>query len=173
MAKISARKLKSLVRDSNQTSESDEDEGAAGATDEQDQDDEGDDDEDGGEPEVTVESLAKDLEPGLSVLNEAVDAYRTGDEDQPHAGLEALEEEVDAKVVHDLEEWSEEAGKKDFRKLGDELGVDDTDAFVGFMRKVRARQEEKGTAEDHADKGGGQDEEEEQPNDGGDQEDGE
>jgi hypothetical protein len=146
--------------------EADEDtEGDAGAVDEEDESgDEGDEKE-----EHTVESLTEALKPAVATLNEIIDEFRTGSDAQPHAGVEQLEETegLDAEKVHGFCDWTEEAGKKDFRALGEALELEDVDGFVGWCRAVRKMEEEggegEGGEEEPAEEDGGEGGEEGEP----------
>jgi hypothetical protein len=162
-SQVDPRKIKALLKDS-QTSleqgDDEEEEGAAGG-DEGDEEEEGADE--GGEgEEVTVESLTEDLKPAVESINEIIDEFRTGSDAQPKAGIEQLEEELDAEAAHAFCEWTVEAGKKDFRKLGEALDLEDVDGFVGWCRAVR-RAEEDGEGE-----GAGDEAEDEGAAEGGD-----
>jgi hypothetical protein len=166
-SQIPPGKLKSFLKDSPNTAADADDEeekpegaddDAGGAADDEETDDEG-----GDEEEVTVESLAADLKPAVAAINEIIDEFRTGSDEQPKKGVETLEETegLDADKVHAFCKWTEEAGKKDFRALGDQLDLEDVDGFVGWCRAVR-KMEEEGTGE-----GGGEDEKEDENEDEG------
>ena len=143
-SQVDPKKLKSLLNKS-QTEldepeeEGQEDDGSDGAdgADEADDADEGDEKE-----EHTVESMTDALKPAVDTLNEIVDEFRTGTDAQPKAGVEALEEAIDAETAHEMCEWATEAGKKDFRMLGEALDLEDVDGFVGWMRAVRKMEDE-------------------------------
>jgi hypothetical protein len=154
-SQVDPKKLQSLLKGSQAASQSDDDDdgadSAASETSSADTGEEDDDDEEDDEEEVTVESLTESLKSAVPTINEIIDEFRTGSGAQPKAGVEQLETELDADTVHGMCRWTEEAGKKDFRKLGEALDVEDVDGFVGWMRAVRKQQEEGGGEE-----GGGQ-----------------
>jgi hypothetical protein len=106
--------------------------------------DEGDEQE-----EHTVESMTEALKPAVATLNEIIDEFRTGSDAQPKAGVEQLEETegVESEKVHAFCDWTEEAGKKDFRALGEALELEDVDGFVGWCRAVRKMKEDGGEGE--------------------------
>jgi hypothetical protein len=183
MANIPTGKLKAFLKDSpNAAADAgDEEEKPDGTEDDAGDtgtDDEESDDEGGDEAEVTVESLAADLKPAVAAINEIIDEFRTGSDAQPKKGVEQLEETegLDAEKVHAFCEWTEEAGKKDFRALGDQLDLEDVDGFVGWCRAVRKMEEEgggeggdenEGEDEEGADEAGDQGTEEETEDTGG------
>ena len=154
---VNPKHLQSLLSKS-QTELEDEPEDEGGATeDEVESDEPGDEGDEGDEQEEhTVESMTEALTPAVATLNEIVDEFRTGSDAQPRAGVEQLEETegLDAEKVHNFCDWTEEAGKKDFRALGEALQVEDVDGFVGWCRAVRKMEEEGGG------EGGGEGEEE-------------
>jgi X-linked retinitis pigmentosa GTPase regulator len=144
-SQVDPKKLKSLLK-SSQTEledppEAEAEDGEAPGEAEDEGDDEGEDG-DGEEAEHTVESMTAALQPAVATLNEIVDEFRTGTDAQPKAGVERLEEDLDAKVAHELCEWATEVGKKDFRALGDALDLEDVDGFVGWMRAVRKMEDD-------------------------------
>jgi hypothetical protein len=160
-SQVDPKKLQSLLKGSQAASQSDDDDdGADSAASETSSADAGEDDdtddEEGDEEEVTVESLTEALKSAVPTINEIIDEFRTGSGAQPKAGVEQLETELDADTVHGMCRWTEEAGKKDFRKLGEALDVEDVDGFVGWMRAVRKQQEEEGGEEGGGEEGGGQ-----------------
>ena len=162
-SKTDPKKLKALLNSSADDPD-DEDEGGGAGTTPDAETEEGDttelDEGEEADDEITVESLTKELAPALATINEIIDEFRTGSDAQPNAGVEQLEEELDAKVVHDFSAWTVEAGKKDFRKLAQELGVEDEDGFVGLCRAIRKNQEDGEHTEgsDKGDEGGGEEE---------------
>jgi hypothetical protein len=160
---VDPRKLKSLLKDSQASIPEDETEDEEQTVDET-GDDESDEDEGGEGEEVTVDSLAKDLQPAVATLNELVDEFRANSGGDVYAGVEQLEEdeEIDSSVVHAFCDWTVEAGRKDFRKLGEALDVEDVDGFVGWCRAVR-KMEEDGEGEGD---GGDEDEGEDGQDDG-------
>ena len=121
------RKLKALLKDSQAViSEEEDEDGGSGSDGADDTDDEGaggdagDDDE-----QTTVESLTSSFKPAVAAINEIVDEFRTGTDAQPKAGLERLEEEINAELVHDFCAWTDDVGKRDFRALGDGLDLEE------------------------------------------------
>jgi len=166
MSSVDPGKLKSLVKNSQTELPDTEDEEESEDTDEGDEgagDDETEDEadgDDGDEEEVTVDSLAESFAPAVASINEIIDEFRGGGDAQPKAGVEQLEEDVDAETVHEFCAWTVDAGKKDFRKLGEALDLEDVDGFVGWCRAVR-KMEEDGEGE-----GGGEDGKEEQDDEG-------
>ena len=142
-SQVDPKKLKSLLNKSQTELDEPEEEGQEDAgsdgADGADEADEGDEDE---KEEHTVESMTDALKPAVDTLNEIVDEFRTGTDAQPKAGVEALEEAIDAETAHEMCEWATEAGKKDFRKLGEALDLEDVDGFVGWMRAVRKMEDE-------------------------------
>jgi hypothetical protein len=187
------RKLKALLRDSQAViPEADEDDeeatgadGADGADEES--GDEGDEEEDGDEgegEELSVESLTESFKPAVATINEIIDEFRQGGDAQPEAGIEQLESELDSELVHSFCKWTDEVGKRDFRKLGEGLELEDVDGFVGWCRAVHKLEiegdgdesdDEDEESEDDGDEGEGGDEggEEDAEDDGGEDEGGE
>jgi hypothetical protein len=166
-SQVDPKKLKSMLNQSqtelNEEPADEEEEGES--ADGEESEDEGDEEGDEEGEEQTVESLTKALKPAVATINEIVDEFRTGSDAQPKAGVEQLEEMEDlgAETVHGFCEWTEEAGKKDFRALGTALELEDVDGFVGWCRAVRKMEEEGGDEEDgegKADTGDETDEEE-------------
>ena len=145
-SQIDPKKLKSMLNQSqtelNEEPADEEEEGAATGDEDPGAEDEGDDETE----EQTVESLTESLKPAVATLNEIIDEFRTGSDAQPKAGVEQLEETegLDVEAVHGFRDWTEEAGKKDFRALGEALELEDIDGFVGWCRAVRKMQEEGG-----------------------------
>ena len=174
-SQVDPKKVKALLNKSQTELEDppEDEEEAAGAVDEDGAADEEPDDEEGDEEEHTVESMTDALKPAVATLNEIVDEFRTGTDAQPKAGVETLEETdgIDAETVHEFCDWTEEAGKKDFRALGEALGLEDVDGFVGWCRAVRKMEEDGGgetTGENESESeeepdGDDQDTEEEEP----------
>lgn len=156
-SQVDPKKLKSMLNLSQtelNEEPGDEDEEAADEVPDEDEDEGGDE---GETEEQTVESLTESLKPAVATINEIIDEFRTGTDAQPKAGVEQLEETegLDAETVHEFCDWTEEAGKKDFRALGDALELEDVDGFVGWCRAVRKMEEEgegegEGGAEDGA-----------------------
>ena len=142
-SQVDPKKLKSLLNKSQTELDEPEEEGQEDAgsdgADGADEADEGDEDE---KEEHTVESMTDALKPAVDTLNEIVDEFRTGTDAQPKAGVEALEEAIDAETAHEMCAWATEAGKKDFRMLGEALDLEDVDGFVGWMRAVRKMEDE-------------------------------
>ena len=171
MSTTDPAKLRALLRDSQQESEPEPepelDEPAESPEDSMEDEDLASDD----APELgeaTVESLAEALKPAVPTINAIVDDFRAGNEAQPHEGIEVLEEELDAATVHHFCQWVYEAGKKDFRALGDALDVEDIDGFVGLCRAIAANQDEH--AEGVAEEEGGEEEGEQGEPEGGEEE---
>ena len=172
-SQVDPKKLKSMLNQSQtELNEEPADEEEEGAGDEE-PDDEAEDDGDEAAEEQTVESLTEALKPAVATINEIIDEFRTGSDAQPKAGVEQLEETegLDAEKVHGFCDWTEEAGKKDFRALGEALELEDVDGFVGWCRAGRKMEEEGGEGEggDETDTGDG--DEGEDDGDGGGEED--
>jgi hypothetical protein len=166
MASTDPRKLKALLNQSQQQAvEDDEPAVEAGGDDAEEEglDEEDLDGEEGDEEEITVEQLADKLKPAVETLNQIVDDFRAGGDKQPKAGIESLEEleEVGAELVHQFCEWTDDVGKKDFRKLGEALELEDVDGFVGWCRAVHKMEQDgsgEGDVDETEDKGEGGDE---------------